>query len=323
LRGRADDASAWTRNEPQRTNGPPMPEHVPVRPVPLPNEPQRTNGPPMPEHVPVRPVPLPPRPRPPPQVTTTTTTRNPTLDYSCKTGQGAWGQSYAHTSHNDMRQCAKKCDDDPECAAFDLTTMASMNACRLYDDSASSPRLGSGGWHFRQICSKKATCFKHGYKWIPLDMPGSERSNERDALACQARCARTKGCSHFSYWHFYGVDGGCHLQDDTAFETKDRPGTAISGPSSCGKPAQTDLPAKTTTGPCFEKGYKMLPLDMVSTERSWELTAEDCQARCARMPGCFYFTFWIDGGCHLQDRRAKRTWDPSSFGTGTIGPRVC
>jgi hypothetical protein len=37
-------------------------------------------------------------------------------------------------------------------------------------------------------------------------------------------------------------------------------------------------------------------------------SALECQARCAAIQGCAHFTYWPDGGCHLQDpRRACRS----------------
>merc|ERR1711990_958735 len=55
----------------------------------------------------------------------------------------------------------------------------------------------------------KATCFRPDTKYInPLDMPGQGRTSEVDAVACQHRCAKVRGCAHFSFW----ADGGCHLQ---------------------------------------------------------------------------------------------------------------
>lgn len=46
--------------------------------------------------------------------------------------------------------------------------------------------------------------------------------------ACQALCAKTSGCGHFSYWS----DGGCLLTSETAYAVKH--GGVVSGGPSCG-----------------------------------------------------------------------------------------
>jgi len=303
LKGRADDATAWPQPSTTTTTRTQTAQSTTqvVQPIPV----------------------VPPNPQPPSPPSS--------LQYSCDEGQGAWGQSYASSPHNSWLGCASECDRDPLCGAFDFTRWSSVaDACRFYYGTAMKHRMGIGGKQGRRFCKRNSEpCFRHGYKWVPLDMPGSERSYERDARACQARCARTQGCSHFTYWQFFGLDGGCHLQGHEARQVVDPAsmGLGISGPRSCERTSvQADtIPTVPTSTPatCFERGFKMEPLDMVATERSRETSAEACQARCARTAGCRYFTFWIDGGCHVQDKFGKRVWDPLSLGTGVIGPRVC
>lgn len=70
---------------------------------------------------------------------------------------------------------------------------------------------------------------------------------------------------------------------------------------------------------CFKKGSSWWPLDMSGEGRS-VTDLHGCQKRCAMTPGCVHFSWWPDGGCHLQDGNAQRTtknWDPTS------GPRSC
>jgi len=45
-------------------------------------------------------------------------------------------------------------------------------------------------------------------------------------------------------------------------------------------------------------------LDMPGQGRSVEEHWTGCQYRCAAIESCTYFTWWFDGGCHLQDSNA-------------------
>lgn len=43
------------------------------------------------------------------------------------------------------------------------------------------------------------------------------------------------------------------------------------------------------------------PLDMYGELRTKEPSLNDCAARCHRVDGCVHFSYWLDGGCHLQE----------------------
>ena len=63
------------------------------------------------------------------------------------------------------------------------------------------------------------------------------------------------------------------------------------------------------------------PLDMPGEGRSDEDSARDCQTRCLNTYRCRYFSWWDDGGCHLQDSSAELT-----LGVGAnvhYGPKSC
>merc|ERR1719291_328259 len=55
------------------------------------------------------------------------------------------------------------------------------------------------------------------------------------------------------------------------------------------------------TRPCFKAGAWYDPVDMPGQGRTVEASAVLCQQRCASVEGCAHFSFWEDGGCHLQD----------------------
>ena len=70
---------------------------------------------------------------------------------------------------------------------------------------------------------------------------------------------------------------------------------------------------------CFRKGLTFRPLNMKDQGRSHEPDALSCQRRCAKVFGCAHFSFWTDGGCHLQDDGAELA---GSDGV-TSGPASC
>ena len=61
-------------------------------------------------------------------------------------------------------------------------------------------------------------------------------------------------------------------------------------------------------------------------ERTDESDASTCQTRCQDTTGCSFFSFWPDGGCHLQDDTAVRSEDLGEHGLETAptsGPQSC
>lgn len=177
----------------------------------------------------------------------------------------------------------------------------------------------------------KDFCLTPGYKWMPLNMQGTDRTEEPTKEACQARCARTDNCMHFTYWR----DRGCHLQDAWVQREHDR--EALSGPASCEAPflsgnASSDIgqhaegfadAPSPTPGPtpapspaatpepsseafCFESGKRWEPKNMDGQGRTSEQSQLKCQVRCATTPNCRHFSYWPDGGCHLQDGNATQ-----------------
>merc|ERR1719183_3047667 len=64
-------------------------------------------------------------------------------------------------------------------------------------------------------------------------------------------------------------------------------------------------------------------MNMPSQDKTIEVSAKDCQSRCASVAGCAYFNFWPDGGCHLAGSDAQMRPMPSSDVTITYGPKSC
>jgi len=55
---------------------------------------------------------------------------------------------------------------------------------------------------------------------------------------------------------------------------------------------------------CMRQGVRYKP-NLMLRFRSYELSAENCQARCARTSTCSYFAYWPDTSCYIQGKSAK------------------
>jgi len=93
---------------------------------------------------------------------------------------------------------------------------------------------------------------------------------------------------------------------------------------SCGE----DVSCVTVSaGKCYQSAWATPPswsgLDMAGQGRSVEDHWTSCQSRCQAIPGCEYFTWWFDGGCHLQDSTAQLKQCPNSALTTIHGRYTC
>lgn len=70
---------------------------------------------------------------------------------------------------------------------------------------------------------------------------------------------------------------------------------------------------------CTQPDVQWDPLNMLGQTRHQEESAQACQKRCQATKQCAHFTWWSDGGCHLQDASAR-----SKKVDGVIsGPPAC
>jgi len=82
------------------------------------------------------------------------------------------------------------------------------------------------------------TCYMKGmFYGAPVKIPGSARTKEASATACQARCTATSGCSHFTFW----PDGGCLLtgSESRLKATPAKHSDTVVGPKVCALQAPT------------------------------------------------------------------------------------
>ncbi|CAK9093430.1 Putative glycosidase [Durusdinium trenchii] len=70
---------------------------------------------------------------------------------------------------------------------------------------------------------------------------------------------------------------------------------------------------------CFEQNVGYEPMNMPGQERIALENIDQCQQRCKQTAKCAHFTWWSDGGCHLQDDKAKK----KKQGGLQAGPPAC
>jgi len=70
---------------------------------------------------------------------------------------------------------------------------------------------------------------------------------------------------------------------------------------------------------CYESNRKYSPIDMRGEGRTFQTSAAECQRHCDSVTGCEHFSFWNDGGCHLQDSASSA----QAAGGVTAGPPNC
>eukprot|EP00445_Apocalathium_hangoei_P008439 CAMPEP_0203867604 /NCGR_PEP_ID=MMETSP0359-20131031/16619_1 /ASSEMBLY_ACC=CAM_ASM_000338 /TAXON_ID=268821 /ORGANISM="Scrippsiella Hangoei, Strain SHTV-5" /LENGTH=454 /DNA_ID=CAMNT_0050785881 /DNA_START=1 /DNA_END=1365 /DNA_ORIENTATION=- len=156
-----------------------------------------------------------------------------------------------------------------------------------------------------------AYCLDSDRSWEQIDMLGSMPQAEDDAWACQARCASTQGCFHFSYHKFTKL---CHLQDAFAVSRTTGQEGYISGPFRCpsyldsGKFTKVDensyLPKRFE---CMRPGAVWSP-DMTLPrilDGDREQVLESCKGLCDGTDGCKHFTVVFPATCHLIGADAK------------------
>jgi len=216
----------------------------------------------------------------------------------CPKGMGLSGYSTSAPSHNTVDKCKQQCAVAPACAG--LSFNAASSTCDVYYTDARWDVLDT-----MLLCWRKVPGFEsnQNLKYYPIDMGGQGRTVENSAAACQRRCASVSGCAHFSFWR----DGGCHLQDCGSIPTHHSGVTA----------------GQATMAPmclhCFKSNQKYFPINMVGQGRTVANSEWQCQARCASVSGCAHFSFWRDGGCHLQNSSST----PVHHSGVIAGPPIC
>jgi len=101
--------------------------------------------------------------------------------------------------------------------------------------------------HGSLVTLQENECFETGmYFADPVKLPGSERTVEFSAEACQQRCQVLDDCAHFTFW----PDGGCLLTAEISYPktTPQKYAATVSGPKFCGLPDGDDDAVAATDG---------------------------------------------------------------------------
>jgi len=171
-------------------------------------------------------------------------------------------------------------------------------------------------------------CFEDDIFWDPLDMPSSLPKIEADAFACQRRCLRTEGCSHFS---FHKMTSMCHLQDAFAVQRTSQPGY-MSGPFQCGSYIKGEMFTKVLGNSylpkefrCMQTGVAYSP-DMAMPKHiqgNRSFVVKTCQQRCGDTEGCHFFTVHFPGMCRLAGAGATPLPGMASVMSGPASSEHC
>eukprot|EP00930_Biecheleria_cincta_P097589 TRINITY_DN89293_c0_g1_i1.p1 TRINITY_DN89293_c0_g1~~TRINITY_DN89293_c0_g1_i1.p1 ORF type:complete len:739 (+),score=113.48 TRINITY_DN89293_c0_g1_i1:133-2349(+) len=134
-----------------------------------------------------------------------------------------------------------------------------------------------------------------------LDSPWGSCSQ----YGCGIRYDRARGCQCNS--QCYSHHNCCHDYQSKCEATQ----------------ASTTTPASvaaSTAGECFTTGVYFSPN---MPQKTMESSSAACQSQCAAMAGCAHFSFWPDGGCHLQASDATSREASSNYAAVVSGPDYC
>ena len=139
-----------------------------------------------------------------------------------------------------------------------------------------------------------------------------------------AECPQGNGarwCNGECFWE----DGQCKLQQEFVVSCGNHESQSCAGCGSVASLCNGDCfwgEDKCTALPCYKINSRYNPIDDISGEgRTEEESAWACQARCATVATCSFFSFWsLSGGCHLSSEAAVIEETPQ---TVTAGPRTC
>jgi len=80
---------------------------------------------------------------------------------------------------------------------------------------------------------------------------------------------------------------------------------------------EIDVPAPPSENGC-ESMMTFSPTYMPGQSRSVE-NLTSCRARCALVDGCTAFSYWADGGCHLNDGNQEKIASNPSWSRAVVG----
>lgn len=168
-----------------------------------------------------------------------------------------------------------------------------------------------------EAITETLACSEAGVLFEPLDMHGEAMTLEKNASHCQARCGRTPGCAHFSFWE---PQGHCHLQDVLSIRRGDQ-ALWRAGPPGCSPARISEATHRMLdrTGSCYHLHATYDKRDWIAPPQH-VATVGRCQQLCQETPGCAFFAHSSFGECYFVGKDASRL-DGVPF--AMAGPRHC
>jgi len=186
--------------------------------------------------------------------------------------------------------------------------------CKSFDfsngdsDAQQEDPCSTDGKYYKEIQRRRVPWNNKYVRRRETNMPGQDRTSEKNSIACRDRCNRVSGCVHYTFYQ----DGGCHLQSGDSelhggWYVRSGPGR----PEDCCAVPKVwwaiDHNRRRRRRWRTDKGQPhWYTLDGRRRGKSHGQTLQQCQQRCASVSWCQHFTFWRDGGCHITDSSAKR-----------------
>ena len=156
-----------------------------------------------------------------------------------------------------------------------------------------------------------------GVHFEPLDLVGSQMTLEVTIAACQARCAKTVGCAHFSYWE---PQRHCHLQGVLAERVEGSLWRA--GPPGCSESRMSEATRRITDrmSTCYHRHATYQSQDWVAAPVA-VASIGHCQQLCQEVAGCAHFAYMTASGMCYFARNGAEHLEPVPF--TVAGPRHC
>ena len=197
----------------------------------------------------------------------------------------------------------------------------------LHTGGSSGASWVSCGSHSTQSC---AECPQgNGASWCNGECfweDGQCKLQQEFVVSCGSHNSQScAGCGPDASW----CNGDCYWQDDQCklkmVSCGNHESQSCAGCGSVASLCNGDCfwgEDKCTALPCYKINSRYNPIDDISGEgRTEEESAWACQARCATVATCSFFSFWsLSGGCHLSSEAAVIEETPQ---TVTAGPRTC
>jgi hypothetical protein len=233
----------------------------------------------------------------------------------CRMADGSSGHEtltlFADVKTSD--ECAKKCDEDSTCVAFEVS---SWEGCELHSAAPAKATTTPGCFCMRKGDAipapemvpppspapttlpvaapvtpitefiQGACVIIAGWNYNGFDIPGYLDIKMENVGMCAKECENVAQCTHFTY-----IWGGCYLKTSTANQrqtsAKLKP-QGMSGTCTKSAPTADDLPPH---GCKSMPGVDLYGFDIPGKMNLAASDADECADLCAEVPACKFFTY--------------------------------